>query len=245
MVVAKALWVDCRNGVSGDMLVGALLNLGADFEFMKAGLAKLNLAGFEVVQSVVEKAAGLATDFDVILEDTMSLGNCNLEQILAVLEAADLSSYTKQLAARIFQIAAEAGAEAHRTPLSDFHFHEKGALDSFADIVGLALCLESLGQPEVFFSDLYDGCGFMTLRNGRRLPVPVPAVRKIVDRYQLTLIETTIEGELVTPTGAAIVVGAGSRQPMPKDYQIIKTGIGNGKRAYNPDASLYIYSISY
>lgn len=241
----EALWVDCRNGVSGDMMVGALLSLGADFEFLEAGLTQLNLTGFHIEQCIVEKNNELGTSFEVVLADTASVGDMTLTQILGVLEASSLSIYAKELASRIFQIAAEAGAAAHRTDLEGFYFHEKGALDSFADIVGLALCLENLGQPEVFFCQLTDGSGFITIRSGRRIPVPVPAVRKIVERYQLELIETPIEGELVTPTGAAIVVGSRSENPVPQEYQIIKTGIGIGTRAYNPDASLRIHRISY
>ena len=149
------------------------------------------------------------------------------------------------MSSRLFKIAAEAGAAAHGTTIEDFYFHEKGALDSFADLVGVALCLESLGNPDVFFSSLYDGSGFISLRNGRKLPVPVPAVREIVKKYQLNLIQTPIEGELVTPTGATIVAGVRSAHPSPIEFQIIQTGIGNGKRHYNPDARLRIHKINY
>lgn len=243
--MTEALWVDCQNGVSGDMLVGALLSLGADFAFLEEGLASLNLTGFQIEESQFEKNGELVTDYEVVLEDTVSLGDVSLPSILEILEQSSLRAETKELASRIFQIAAEAGAAAHGTDLEGFFFHEKGALDSFADIVGYALCLENLGHPPVFFSPLYDGSGFITLRNGRRLPVPVPAVRQIAKKYQLELLEKPIEGELVTPTGAAIVVGSRSKQAQPDNFQVLKTGIGNGTRAYNPDASLKIHRISY
>lgn len=241
----EALWVDCRNGVSGDMMVGALLSLGADFAFLEAGLALLNLSGFHIEQQLVENNGEKATDFEVVLADKFSLGDLNLPQILQILTASSLSSYAKMVSSRLFQIAAEAGAAAHGTAIEDFYFHEKGALDSFADLVGVVLCLENLGKPDVYFSSLYDGSGFITLRNGRQLPVPVPAVREIVKKYQLDLIQTPIAGELVTPTGASIVVGVRSECPTPTEYQIVQTGLGNGKRQYNPDARLRIHKINY
>lgn len=238
----KTIFIDCTSGVSGDMLVGALLDLGADFETLSKGLSSLGLKGLKVESKYVDKHNKSVCDYNVIITNETSISSINLHGVLSVIDKSSLSNRIKDLSRRIFTIAAEAGAEAHGISIEQYFFHEKGALDSFADIVGACICIDALDIGKVYVSKLHDGYGFITYSKGK-LPVPVPAVKKIVEKYRLNLKSTSIEGELVTPTGASIIAAIKSSEPTPNDYKIVKTGFGNGKRKYNPDGFLRIYQI--
>ena len=241
----RAVYVDGSNGISGDMFVGALLDLGENFAYLESELAKLNMSGFHIQAERLVYDNEMAIDFDVVLTDKHSMGNLNFYQIEEILLRSDLSDYVKETSRKVFKIAAEAGSAAHRTSLEKFLFHEKGALDSLADIVGTSICLDYLGINELYFGTIVDGSGSITLRNQKRLPVPVPAVRQIMKHYPLEFASSVIQGELVTPTGAALAAGLQSAKAIPSDYLIERTGRGKGKRAYNPRALLEIHQISY
>ena len=147
------------------------------------------------------------------------------------LSAGDLTPGARALAERIFQILAEAEAKAHGVPLDQVHFHEVGAVDSIVDIVAAAVCLDNLAPDEVIVTGLCEGSGFIRCQHGL-IPVPVPAVLNIVQTHGLTLIPTGIKGELVTPTGAAIVAAIRTKEKLPSSFKCTKTGLGAGKRTY-------------
>jgi uncharacterized protein (TIGR00299 family) protein len=128
-----------------------------------------------------------------------------------------------------------AESKAHGKPIEEVHFHEVGAIDSIVDIVAAAICLDNLNIKEVIVSELYEGTGFITCQHGL-LPVPVPAVINIATEHQLPLHITEVKGELVTPTGAAIVAAIRTRTTLPKEMKVLKIGLGAGKRSY-PGAS--------
>lgn len=239
----RAIYINASAGVSGDMMVGALLDLGADFNILQDGLSSLKLKGMTIAMTHLMKRNVQVCDYDVILENRTAQTDVNLSEVHQVIDQSAIDSQAKTLAKHIFTIAAEAGAKAHRVPLEEFHFHERGALDSFADIVGTAICLVNLGITQVYASSLTDGHGVIRYSKGV-LPVPVPAVRNIVEKYKIEIIQSDIEGELVTPTGAAIIAGIRTTAAKPDDYRIIKTGRGNGKRQYNPNAILEIHLIN-
>ena len=154
-----------------------------------------------------------------------------LPEILAIIRRGDLTPGARALAERIFQILAEAEAKAHGVPLDQVHFHEVGAVDSIVDIVAAAVCLDNLAPDEVIVTGLCEGSGFIRCQHGL-IPVPVPAVLNIVQTHGLTLIPTGIKGELVTPTGAAIVAAIRTKEKLPSSFKCTKTGLGAGKRTY-------------
>ena len=136
----------------------------------------------------------------------------------------------------MFKIAASAGAAAHGVSLEEFYFHESGAVDSIADIIGIAICLNDLILKyeinHIFISELIDGVGPIRLRNNKILPVPVPAVNEILNKYELPYSNSDLPGEFVTPTGASFAAAVYSPldNRLPENYTILKTGYGNGKR---------------
>ena len=140
----------------------------------------------------------------------------------------------KGLAKRIFTIVAEAEAKVHGKNLEEVHFHEVGAIDSIADIVSFAVLFDDLKPEKVYFSTLTDGQGFVMCQHGK-IPVPVPAVCEIAAKYALPLKISENDGEMVTPTGAAIAAALYTGEKLPESIVIEKTGYGACKRPYeNP-----------
>ena len=156
----------------------------------------------------------------------------SLQEILHIIEYADAAQGAKELAKKIFRILAEAEAEAHGVSVEEVHFHEVGAVDSIVDILAVAVCLENLQIEEVIVPELYEGRGCIRCQHGI-LPVPVPAVVHIVQRHGIVLHLTKTEGELVTPTGAAIAAAVATSQSLPEHFIIQKVGLGAGKREYD------------
>ena len=158
-----------------------------------------------------------------------------MAEINAILEAAVLTEGARALARRIFELIAQAEAEAHGVPVDQVHFHEVGAVDSIADIVAAAVALDDLaarGIGEVVVTELAEGRGTVRCQHGL-IPVPAPAVVNIVRAAGLPLRLTAVEGELVTPTGAAIAAAARTRAALPERFVIERVGMGAGKRAYD------------
>lgn len=157
-----------------------------------------------------------------------------LPEILAVIDAAAMTDRAKETARRIFTVLADAEAKAHGVPADQVHFHEVGAIDSIADILAVAVCLDNLDITEVIVPYLCEGRGTVRCQHGI-LPVPVPAVANIVQKHGLALRILETEGELVTPTGAAVVAAVRTSDRLPEHFVIQNIGIGAGKRKYeNP-----------
>lgn len=154
-----------------------------------------------------------------------------LKEIVEIIEQGQLSHRAKETAMKIFHVLVKAEAKAHGVPIEEVHFHEVGAVDSIVDIVAVAVCLDNLDITEVIVPFLCEGAGTVRCQHGI-LPVPVPAVANIVEAYQLPVRFTEVEGELVTPTGAAIVAAVRTGSFLPKQFVIEKIGIGAGKRNY-------------
>ena len=254
----KTMYLECQSGISGDMTVAALLDLGADEEVLKKALSSLPVSGFQIQISRVKKAGLDVCDFDVLLDKVHENHDHDMEylhghshehshnhsahahhhhvhrgmkEIMDILNAAALTDRARATAVRIFTILGEAEAKAHGTTLEEVHFHEVGAVDSIVDIVSVAVCLDNLGIEEVIVPEICEGGGTIRCQHGI-LPVPVPAVTNIAVAHGLNLHLTGEEGEYITPTGAAIVAAVGTSQILPESFIIRKIGLGAGKREY-------------
>ena len=257
--MGRILYLECNSGISGDMTVAALLDLGADAGVLKKALASLPVHGFEIEISRVKKAGLDVCDFSVKLDAQHENHDHDMEylhghshghhyenhydvhvhthehrglpEILKIIEVAEISAGAKKTAEKIFHILAQAEAKAHGVPIDQVHFHEVGAVDSIVDIVAVAVCLDNLGITEVAVPFVCEGKGTVRCQHGV-LPVPVPAVMNIVEAHQIPVRMTEVEGELVTPTGAAIVAAIRTTSELPAQFTISKIGMGAGKRNY-------------
>ncbi len=285
------LYLECNSGISGDMTVAALLDLGADRQILLDALSSLPLTGYSIEIKDVYKSGIRACDFNVILDHdnhdhdmdylhghahsitdehdhthshnlsdeheqihrhdhSMIVGDVhghdtdesqhihhhhhdarNLNDITKIIQVGQLSSGAKDLALKIFQILAEAEAAVHGKTLEEIHFHEVGAVDSIVDIVAVAVCIDNLSPSGIVISALTDGKGQIRCQHGL-IPVPVPAVTAIAMQNDLTLNISDVDGELVTPTGAAIAAAVRTATTLPKEFRIRRIGFGAGKRDY-------------
>jgi len=221
----KIAYFDCFAGISGDMTLGALIGAGADPERLRKSLAGLGLDGYRI--EVGKKMAGMieATDVHVLLDDHHH-HHRRLKDILKIIRDAELSDRVKLTAERIFQRLAEAEGKVHGRSPEEVHFHEVGAVDAIIDIVGTAICLEILGWPKIIGSPIPTFHGYARGSHGV-FPLPAPATAEILRGIPWRKLD--IEGELVTPTGAAIIreiaTGFG---PLPA-MTIESIGYGAGK----------------
>ena len=306
----KKLYFECASGISGDMTVASLLDLGADEAVLRKALASLPLSGYGIEISRVSKSGLDCCDFNVILDAEHENHDHDMEylhghdhshddhnhhhahdhshehsyegdhehhhehsheeghehyhehsheedhehshvhacdadsgdhthehhhhdhhehhhahehrgmhEVMDILAEAELSDTARKLAVKIFTILGEAEAKAHGTTLENVHFHEVGAVDSIVDIVGAAVCLDNLGIQDVVIQELAEGHGMIRCQHGL-LPIPVPAVANIVAAHGLDLQITETEGELVTPTGAAIAAAIRTEEKLPKHFKI-------------------------
>lgn len=318
----KILYLECNSGISGDMTVGALLDLGADRGVLERALGSLGVGGYHLHFGRTKKCGLDAFDFDVHLEEVEGEhhhhhhehegeeehdhgdghhhdhgdeahchgheeagphhkhgdeahehhhhehgpeGHCheheeaghhhehgaeahcnvhgeaehhhhphvhrNYADICTIIDRLDSNARVKELAKRMFRIVAEAESKAHGLPIDQVHFHEVGAIDSIVDIIGVAVCLDNLGIDNVVVSPLAEGSGYVRCQHGV-IPVPVPATANIAQAHGLTLRLTDNDGEMVTPTGAAIAAAVKTMDRLPASCRIVKTGMGAGKKDF-------------
>src|SRR5450759_2840973 len=222
----KIAYFDCFAGVSGDMTLGALIGVGTDPERLREGLAGLGVGGFSI--EIGHRMTGPieATDVRVVLDDHHHHHHRRLHDILEMIRGANLSDRVKQTAERIFRRLAEAEGKVHGSSPEEVHFHEVGAVDAIVDIVGAAICLEMLGWPKVVASPMPTFHGYAKGSHGV-FPLPAPATAEILRGIPWRKLD--IEGELVTPTGAAIIreIAAGFG-PLPA-MTVESIGYGAGK----------------
>ena len=249
----KLLYFDCFAGISGDMTIGALLDLGLDFEFLKNELAKLGVSGYDLNLSRVDRSGINAAKFDVLLseieinhhhdhsheghshthhsslETHHTHDHRSLSTIKHLIESSTLSEKVKQNSLAIFQRIGEAESKIHGVDIESIHFHEVGAVDSIVDIIGACIGLEALGIEKIISSPLHVGYGTFTCAHGT-YPIPGPAATEILRGVPIYAKE--IEGELVTPTGAAIVATLASEFSKMPLMRVEKVGYGAGTRTY-------------
>ena len=231
----RTLYLEGTSGISGDMTVAALLDLGGDREGLLRMLKSMPLQGYHVEIGRTEKCGIAACDFDVILDEHPH-EHRHLADIYEIIERTDTEEEVKALAKRMFEIVAEAEAKAHDLPVEKVHFHEVGAVDSIVDIMSAAYLIESLQIDRAVISRLREGTGQVRCQHGI-LPVPVPAVINILKSSGLPVLLTETEGELITPTGAAIAAALqeyGEKAPNSTRPQgrLVGTGAGAGKKDF-------------
>ncbi len=243
----STLYLECYAGISGDMTVAALLDLGADKSVLIKALNSLPLKDFEIEITRVRKSGLNVCDFNVILNKNYESHDHDmnylygkkevhahgqqrgLQDIYSIIDKAEITAGANITAKKIFRILAEAEAEAHGVPVEEVHFHEVGAVDSIVDIISAAVCLDNLKITDAVVSELYEGKGSIRCQHGL-IPIPAPAVSRIAAKYKLKLHITEVEGEHVTPTGAAIAAAVKTSDKLPQKFSIKKTGMGGGKR---------------
>ena len=247
------LYFECSSGISGDMAVASMIDLGIDRDRLLRTLDSIPVEGFEIRISRVNKSGIDVCDFDVILEEDNHDHDMEylyghhhhehhehhhehhhhhehrgLSDVLEIISGTDMTESARDIARRIFTIIAEAEAEAHATTMDKVHFHEVGAIDSIVDVIALAHCMDELSPDHVCVSELYEGTGTVRCQHGV-IPVPAPATLSIATRYGLPLRISESKGEYVTPTGAAFVAAV-RNSDVPDTIIVKRVGMGNGKR---------------
>ena len=276
--MGKILYLECNSGISWDMTVGALLDLGADRQVLENALESLGVDGYHL-HFGRKGVCGLdAFDFDVHLEadghghshehthrqedayervdscghlevhehchghkhehshehedgHSHSHTHRNLHDIYHIIDHLDSNERVKEMARTMFRIVAEAESKAHGLPVEQVHFHEVGAIDSIVDIISVAVCMDNLGVEDVVVSALSEGHGHVRCQHGV-LPVPVPATANIASSYGLKLHFTDNDGEMVTPTGAAIAAALRTKDRLPASCRLLKIGMGAGNKVF-------------
>ena len=227
----KVLYFDCFSGASGDMVLGALIDLGVPLEGLRAALAPLLPAGCDVTASRVTRSGIGALQFEV-REGPHAQGaghhhHRGLTEILGMIAKAGLPDRVVQRSSLLFERLGRVEADIHQVPLERVHFHEVGALDSIIDIVGSVWAIESLGVDRIVASPLNTGSGTVATAHGQ-LPIPAPATARLLEGAPAY--SSGVQGELVTPTGALLVTGhATAFGPLPP-MTIRRTGYGAGQR---------------
>ncbi|WP_371371379.1 nickel pincer cofactor biosynthesis protein LarC [Sporomusa aerivorans] len=197
----NAIYLDCFAGISGNMLLGALLDAGAPAEFLRAELAKLPVTDYEVNIKRVEKGGISACYLDVAVDEAAH-SHRTLADIISIIDNSELKAAVKTTAKEIFTRLAAAEAKVHGVEPETVHFHEVGAVDSIVDIVGIAWALDYLGIEHIYASRLHVGNGFVECCHGL-MPVPAPATAELL--HGIPHYQGDIKKELVTPTGAAVL----------------------------------------
>lgn len=237
----KTLYLDCFSGISGNMFVGMLLNGGVPFDQYQEAMGKLGIDGYSLIYEGVQKRGIQATYYNVALEDHHHYdyddhehahhhhhAHRGLPEIRDIIQKADISDAVKAKSLAVFQALGEAEAKVHGVSIDEIHFHEVGAIDCILDIVGTLWCLDYLGIEQIGVSALHVGSGFVECAHGR-MPVPAPATAELL--VGLPSYATDVKGELVTPTGAALVKTLATHVgPRPKDFVDKKIAYGAGTK---------------
>ncbi|MGH3902943.1 MAG: nickel pincer cofactor biosynthesis protein LarC [Pseudonocardiaceae bacterium] len=231
MAEPTAAYMDCTAGVAGDMLLGALLDAGADLAAVRAAVAALGVAGLTVDVEQTRRC-GLRCTRAVVSTPAGDQPARGLPEVLAAIEAAQLPPSVARVAIATFRLLADAEAAVHGVPADRVHFHEVGAADALADVIGVAVAAEQLGlltgAAVLTCSALAAGNGTARSAHGT-IPVPAPAVLQIVAARGLSLTGAALAGERTTPTGAALVATLADPGPLP-EMVVAAVGSGAGSR---------------
>ena len=248
----KTAYFDCFSGISGDMILGALIDLDLDVSYLKKELKKLNISGYEIKVKQVEKNHIAGTDVDVIVKEKQK--HRSLKDIYDIIDDSRLDKEIEKLSKEIFQKLAKAESKVHNIEIDKVHFHEVGAIDSIIDIVGTVIGIKKLQINNVFCSHLPLGNGFVSCSHGV-IPIPAPATVEILK--DIPVYSTNSKHEMVTPTGAAIIttltkhfgdmpllkikkVGYGAGKTKMKHPNMLRVFLGDLQNDYNFDVTTMI-----
>src|SRR3989344_3189538 len=223
----KTAYFDCFSGISGDMIIGALLDLGLDINFLDKELKKLNLKNYEIQSKKIVKNGIAATKFDVSIKHEHNHEERNLKEINEIIKKSKLDNEIKNTIKKIFLKIAIAEAKVHNKPVDKIHFHEIGAIDTIIDIAGAVIGFKKLGIDRIYCSKLNAGTGFVEFSQGK-WPVPAPATAEIL--RNVPIYNNNIEAELVTPTGAAIITTLAFEFGEMPSMKVEKIGYGAGAK---------------
>lgn len=261
----KTLYFDCSSGISGNMTLGALLELVGDENYLLEELKKLNIDEYKIEISKQVKNGITGTYVNVILETdghhadhehshNNESGHAhthkhehhhhhehrNLYDVNTIIDNSSLDANIKDLAKRIFLRVAKAEAKVHNKPLEEVHFHEVGAIDSIVDIVGTAILINKINPDRIISSVVNDGYGFIECAHGT-MAVPVPATSEIFAESKVKFRQIDIDTELVTPTGAAIISELAEDFTTLPAMVIEKIGWGTGSKDLKIPNVLKVY----
>lgn len=220
----QAVYLDCFSGISGNMILGALLDVGLPESVLREALDELKVTGYELKISRVTKCGISAAYVDVLL--TKKQHHRHLPDIIAIIDGADLPAAVKERSKAVFMKLAEAEAKVHGTTVQKIHFHEVGAVDAIIDVVGAVFGFHYLGIEKIYVSKLNVGGGFVRCSHGL-MSVPAPATVELLKG--IPYYPGEIKKELVTPTGAAITAAlAAGFGDMPPNFTSETIGYGAG-----------------
>jgi uncharacterized protein (TIGR00299 family) protein len=222
----RTLYFDCFSGAAGDMIVGALIDAGADFGRIRDSLMSLGVQGFDVAIEKVKKKGVMATKFHVNIA-AQGHPHRHLKHIVEIIEKGDLPQNVKAASLETFRRIAQAEADVHGSTPEKVHFHEVGAVDSIVDIVGAHLALDQLKPDRIEASSLHVGSGTVKCAHGV-MPVPAPATALLLKNVPSYGGE--VEGELVTPTGAALIAQLAQKFGPQPELTVDSVGAGAGTR---------------
>ena len=256
--LVKTLYLDIFSGISGDMFLGAMIDLGVEFEALESELQKLKLEGYTLSANRRQKCAIDGVKFDVHLADGCQSDHShshghehshshdhshehshggdeghghsrNFAQISKMIHDSALSDWVKEKSVAVFQRVANAEGKIHGMPPYEVHFHEVGAVDSIVDIVGGCIALELLGKPRVKSGSVIEGTGFIMCAHGR-FPIPAPATLNILAERGIAITQCEEPNELITPTGAALIAEFAEDFGPLQNLTPEKVGFGLGTR---------------
>jgi len=223
----RAIYFDCFSGISGDMILGSLVDLGVDVKLIRKELKKINLKGYKLTSHQVKRNGIMGTKVNVVIDPSIQKRNQarSFTDIKKLIVKSSLSENVKTDSIEIFRRIGTVEAKIHGTSLDKIHFHEIGAIDSIIDIVGGAICMSLLNIDLVFSSALNTGEGLINCEHGT-IPIPAPATLKLLEG--IPCYSSGTKNELTTPTGAAFIGYYGSKFGSLPKMNIMKSGYGAG-----------------
>jgi pyridinium-3,5-bisthiocarboxylic acid mononucleotide nickel chelatase len=235
----RVAYFDCFSGASGDMILGALLDAGADLDSLRERLAGLHLRDEYALSSEPAQQLGITgTKARVRLLDDHGHHHRHLADILQIINAGSIADPVKDKSSAIFARLGRAEATVHGVDIKEIHFHEVGAVDAIVDIVGSVLALDLLGIEKVYSSPLPLGSGFVDCEHGR-IPVPAPATLQLIKDVQAPVGDLEVDSEVLTPTGAAIITTlAEFRRPL---MNVQAVGYGYGDKEFSWPNALRVW----
>ena len=236
----KTIYLNCENGVSGDMVLNALIGLTEDPETVRANIAK--------VTALIEEKGSGAHDHEELgihshghehhhdhehgqHHDHGDQSHRSYREVMEIISSVPVSSRIKTVAEQIYAVIAKAESTVHGDPLETLHFHEVGRDQAIANAMGVAVCMDALRPDQVITSEICDGHGTVQCAHGL-LNVPVPAVKAMLDNCDLAYRQTEHEGEMVTPSGLAMVLGIGAKTGVRPDGNPVREAEAKGARSF-------------